>query len=62
MHAFPYFGQGSAILDESGHSLWIFIHSGYFYSASSSPLQYSRHSTDTVSEYHAEAPHFIDEG
>src|SRR6218665_2141186 len=32
------------------------ILSGYFYSASSSPLpRRSRHSTDTVSEFHAEA-------
>src|SRR6218665_1539656 len=32
-----------------------FIHSGYFYSASSSLSQRcSRHSTDTVSEFHAE--------
>jgi len=40
-----------------------FIHSGYFYSASSPPLKFtttrrrSRHSTDTVPEFHAEAPH-----
>ena len=37
-----------------------FSHSGYFYSASSNPLLYtqrrSRHSTDPVSEFHAEAP------
>src|SRR6218665_447425 len=37
-----------------------FIYSGYFYSASSSPLcttqRRSRHSTDTVPEFHAEAP------
>src|SRR6218665_1080695 len=34
-----------------------FIHSGYFYSASLSPLyRRSRHSTDTVPEFHAEAP------
>ena len=35
-----------------------FIHSGYFYSASSSPLllKRSRHSRDTVLEFHAESP------
>src|SRR6218665_2391898 len=37
-----------------------FIYSGYFYSASSSPLcttqRRSRHSTDTVREFQAEAP------
>jgi len=35
------------------------IHSGYFYSASSSPLLLrgvSRHSMDTVSKFHAKAP------
>src|SRR6218665_2333549 len=35
-----------------------FIHSGYFYSASSSPLPFRGapdYSTDTVSEFHAEA-------
>ena len=32
-----------------------FIHSGHFYSASSSPLLL-RHSTDAASEIHAEAP------
>ena len=39
----------------------LFIHSGHFYSASSSPLigpthRRSRQSTNTVSEFHAEAP------
>ena len=37
----------------------LFIHSGYFYSASSSPLlleRCSRQSTDTVPEFHAKAP------
>src|SRR6218665_2103672 len=37
-----------------------FIHSGYFYNASSSPLllsqRRSRHSKDTVSEFNAKAP------
>jgi len=41
-----------------------FIHSRYFYGVSSSPLLLrgapeSRHSTDTVSESHTEAPHAI---
>ena len=39
-------------------SLHSFIHSGYFYSASSSPLLLRGapdYSTDTVSEFHAEA-------
>src|SRR6218665_3509577 len=37
----------------------VFIHSGYFYSASSSPLLLRGapdYSTNTVSEFHAEAP------
>src|SRR6218665_2448635 len=35
-----------------------FVHSGYFYGASSRPLllRSSRHSTDIVLEFHAEAP------
>jgi len=34
-----------------------FIHSGYFYSAfNSTTTRRSRHSTNTVSEFHAEAP------
>ena len=41
--------------------IYLFIYSGYFYSASSSPLLLrcspeSRPSTDSVSEFHAEAP------
>src|SRR6218665_213231 len=42
-----------------------FIHSGYFYIASSNPLLLrgarpeSRHSTDTVSEFHADAPQTV---
>jgi len=44
-------------LEPSFHTL--FHHSCYFYSTSSSPLllkRRSRHSMDTVSEFHAEAP------
>src|SRR6218665_2328344 len=39
-------------------SIHSFIHSGYFYSASSSPLllRGARDSTNTVPEFHAEAP------
>ena len=41
-------------------TFYIVIHSGHFYSASSSPLllmkKRFRHSTDTVSEFHAEVP------
>jgi len=33
-----------------------FFHSGYFFSASSNPKRRSRHNSDTVSEFHAEAP------
>ena len=39
--------------------VFLYVHSSYFYSAASSPLltqRLSRHSTDTVSEFHAEAP------
>ena len=47
----------------SGRVLFIFIYFGYFHSASSVPVgptqRRSRHSTDTASEFHAEAPQSI---
>src|SRR6218665_1199526 len=35
---------------------YLFTYSGYFYGASSTTQRRSRHSTDTVSEFHTEAP------
>ena len=43
---------------EESHEIHSFIHSGHFYSAPSSPLPLRGapdYSTDTVSEFHAEA-------
>jgi len=57
-----YRNVSSAALRTTFGQIHSFIHSGHFYSASSSPLLLRGapdYSTDTVSEFHAEAPDVV---